>query len=289
MEVLVLGGTRLIGIHLVEELLRMGHHITIATRGWTEDPFGDRIKRLIIERTDPEDLKNKLQGQSFDLVCDSLAYCSMDVKALLDAVNFRQYTMISSASVYDVRMNLREEDFDPYTYPLKWCHREEFSYDEIKRQAECALYQHYKGRPAAAVRFPYVIGRDDYTKRLYFYVEHIIKGIPMDVDNLKEQLSFISSEDAGRFLAWVAVKELSGTFNASGQGMISLTEIIRYVEMKSGRKAILTSEGDPAPYNGAPSFSLNTSRAESMGYSFRPLEDYLYNLLDYYIDEASKN
>lgn len=287
MEVLVLGGTRLIGIHLVEELLRMGHHITIATRGRAEDPFGDRVKRLIVERTDSEDLKDKLQGQSFDLVCDSLAYCSLDVKALLESVYCRHYTMISSVSVYSVKNNLREEEFDPYTYPLKWCHREEYPYDEIKRQAECALYQHYKDRPASAVRFPYVIGRDDYTQRLYFYVEHIIKGIPMHIDNREEQLSFISSDEAGRFLAWAAVKKLTGPINASGLGTISLAEIIRYVEEKTGRKAILAPEGDPAPYNGAPSFSLDTSRAESLGYSFRPLEEYFYKLLDYYIDEVS--
>ncbi len=287
MEILVIGGTRLIGIHLVKELLRMGHHVTIATRGQAEEPFGDRVERLIIERTDPEDLKNKLLKRSFDLVCDSLAYCSLDVKALLDVVSCRHYTMISSGSVYSLKNNLREEEFDPYTYPLKWCHREEYPYDEIKRQAECALYQYYKNRPTAAVRFPYVIGRDDYTKRLYFYVEHIIKGIPMHIDNREEQLSFISSEEAGGFLAWVAVKELTGTINASGLGTISLTEIIRYVEEKSGRKAILAPEGDPAPYNGAPSFSLNTSRAEALGYSFRPLEDYLYQLLDYYIAEVN--
>lgn len=287
MEILVLGGTRLIGVHLVEELLRMGHHITIATRGLTEDPFGDRIERLIIDRTDPKDLNNKLQGRSFELVCDSLAYCSLDVKALMDAVSCRHYTMISSGSVYDLKINVSEEDFDPYTYPLKWCHREEYPYDEIKRQAECALYQYYKDRPAAAVRYPYVIGRDDYTKRLYFYVEHIIKGIPMHIDNLDEQLSFISSDEAGRFLAWVAVSELTDTFNASGLGTVSLTEIIRYVEEKSGRKAILTPEGDPGPYNGTPSFSLSLSRAESMGYFFRPLEDYLYKLLDHYIDVAN--
>jgi nucleoside-diphosphate-sugar epimerase len=287
MELLVLGGTRLIGVHLVEELLRMGHQVTIATRGLTEDPFGDRVERLTVERTNSEDLKSKLKGRHFDLVCDSLAYCSLDVKALLEAVSCRHYTMISSASVYDVTLNLKEEDFDPYTYPLKWCHREEYPYDEIKRQAECALFQHYQDRSAAAVRYPYVIGRDDYTKRLYFYADHIVKGKPMHIDNLEEELSFISSEEAGRFLAWVAVSELTGTFNASGLGTISLGEIIRYVEEKSGRKALLTESGEEAPYNGAPSFSLNVNRAEAAGYSFRPINEYIYELLDYYMDEAS--
>ncbi len=284
MEVLVLGGTRLIGVHLVEGLLCMGHHVTVATRGLAEDPFGDRVKRLIIERTDSEDLKYKLRGRSFDLVCDSLAYCSLDVKALLDAVSSSYYVMISSVSVYPVKNNLREEDFDPSTYPLKWCHREDYSYDEIKRQAECALFQAYQDRTAAAVRFPYVIGRDDYTERLYFYVDHMIKGIPMHIDNVQEQLSFISSEEAGRFLAWLSFTGYHGSINGAGMGTISIEDMLHYVERKTCMKAILSPEGEPAPYNGAPSFSLDTSLAESLGYRFRPITEYIYDLLDYYIE-----
>ena len=33
MKILVLGGTRFAGIHLVNELLAKGHEVTIATRG----------------------------------------------------------------------------------------------------------------------------------------------------------------------------------------------------------------------------------------------------------------
>ncbi len=288
MEILVLGGTRLIGVHVVEELLNRGHQVTIANRGLSKDPFSDRVKRLVIERTDPEDLQHKLMDRSYDLVYDSLAYCSLDVKALLDAVGCRHYTMISSASVYTIKENLREEEFDPCTYPLKWCHREEYPYDEIKRQAECALFQSYQDRQAAAIRFPYVIGRDDYTKRLYFYVEHVVKGIPMHIDNLKEQLSFISSEEAGAYVAWAGLQGITGTFNASGRGTISLEEVLRYVEEKTGRKAILQPEGEPGPYNGAPSFSLDTSRSEALGFSFKAIEEFLYTILDFYMEEARR-
>ena len=289
MEILVLGGTRLMGIHMTEELLRLGHQVTIANRGLTKDSFGDRVKRLMVERTNPEDLKKKLEDHKYDLVCDSLAYCSLDVKALLEAVSGRHYTMISTVSVYPWKLDLAEEDFDPRTYPLKWCQRADYPYDEIKRQAECALFQTYKDRRAAAVRFPYVIGSDDYTKRLFFYVEHMINKRPMHIDNLQEQLSFIAADDAGRFLTWVSLTEYCGIINGAGKGTISLEEILQYVERKTGIKAILTPEGEAAPYNGTPSFSLDTCRAESLGYSFQSTEDYIYDLLDYYIDTASQS
>ncbi len=44
-KVLVLGGTRFFGKHLVEALLQDGHDVTIATRGITEDSFGSRVKK----------------------------------------------------------------------------------------------------------------------------------------------------------------------------------------------------------------------------------------------------
>lgn len=50
MDVLVLGGTRLMGKHLVNALLEKGHRITVATRGITEDDFGDRVTRVLVDR-----------------------------------------------------------------------------------------------------------------------------------------------------------------------------------------------------------------------------------------------
>ena len=52
MNILVLGGTRYFGIHLVNDLLAMGHNVTIATRGQTPDTFGDQVTRIHVDRND---------------------------------------------------------------------------------------------------------------------------------------------------------------------------------------------------------------------------------------------
>jgi len=44
--------------------------------------------------------------------------------------------------------------------------------------------------------------------------------------------------------------------------------------------------GDSAPYNGEPEYSINTDKAESLGFSFSYLNDWIYGLLDLYIDVA---
>lgn len=43
MNILVIGGTRFFGIHMVNELLTAGYDVTIATRGKASDSFGDQL------------------------------------------------------------------------------------------------------------------------------------------------------------------------------------------------------------------------------------------------------
>ena len=50
-----------------------------------------------------------------------------------------------------------------------------------------------------------------------------------------------------------------------------------------GTKAIIDKEGDEAPYNGEPEYSINTEKANALGFQFSPLKDWIYELLDYYI------
>lgn len=289
MNVLVLGGTRFFGVHMVREFLRQGDEVTIATRGLTKDNFSDNVKRVKIERSSDESLANAFLGKTYDVVCDNISYCSNDVKALLENIKCKRYIMTSSASVYDFKLDLKENDFDPFTNELKWCTRDEFTYDEIKRQAETAIFRHYTNQNAAAVRFPYVIGNDDYTKRLYFYVDHIVNSKPMHIDNFDEQISFIRSDDAGKFLVYLAKSNYTGTINASAEGTISIKEIIDYVENKTGIKAIYDEAAEKALYNGTPSFYLNTEKANSIGYKFLPLKSWIYELLDEYIMTAKNN
>lgn len=288
MKILVLGGTRYFGISMVEELIRQGHDITIATRQLTKDSFGDAVQRICVERTDPVTLEQALQGKKYDVIYDKIAYCSNDIKYVMDAIDCEKYIYMSSASIYQPKkINTSEDDFDGITKELVWCSRSDFPYDEIKRQAEYALWQVYPHRLWTAVRYPVVIGKNDYTGRLLFYVEHTMKSIPMNIDNLEFQMGYIRSDEAGKFLAFLADKNLGGAVNGSAHGTISLNEIIHYVENKAGTKAVITADGDAAPYNGEPEYSLDTAKAENLGFKFSNLNDWIFDLLDYYIDKVN--
>lgn len=289
MRILVLGGTRYFGIPMIKELLVREHNVTIATRGNAEDDFGDKIERIIVERTDAESMKKAFAGQYYDAVIDKIAYCSNDIRYVMDALNFEKYIYMSSTSVYEPKhSNTKETDFDGIHRKMEWCTRFDYPYEEIKRQAECALWQKYSDKKWIAVRYPFVIGMDDYTNRLRFYVEHTMKEIPMNTDNMDCQMGYIRSDEAGKFLAYLVDTDFTSAVNGSSHGTISIREIISYVEQKTGRKASLSVDGEEAPYNGEPQYSINTEVAEELGFRFSTLKDWLYDLIDYYIKEIEK-
>lgn len=285
MKILVIGGTRFFGIHTVNALLEQGHDVTIATRWNTPDSYGDKVKRICVERTDARSLKEKLADIYYDVVIDKLAYCSNDIKNVLEVIKCGKYIHMSSTAVYNPKhMNTVEEDLDGEAGELIWCDRDAYPYDEIKRQAEYALWQKYPERNWIAVRYPFVIGPDDYTNRLEFYVEHVKKGLPMYIDNIDAQMSFIGSREAGEFMAFLVDKEFDGAINGASHGTISIREILDYIEERMGKKSILSPDGEAAPYNSEPPYSINTQKAEEVGYTFTELKDWIYELLDEYID-----
>lgn len=285
MNILVIGGTRFFGIHMVNELLAQGHNITIATRGRANDIFDKSVSRITLERTNSESIANALSGRHYDVVIDKIAYCSNDIKYILDVIECDKYIHMSSTSVYEPKhWNTKEKDFDAKSKKLIWCGRKDFPYDEIKRQAECALFQKYKNINSIAVRYPFVIGTDDYTKRLLFYVENTIKEIPMNIDNVNCQMSYINSEEAGKFIAFLVDKDFIGAINGCSKGTVSIKEILDYVEQKTGKTAIINEKGENAPYNGEPEYSINTDKAEMLGFCFTDLKAWIFDLIDYYID-----
>lgn len=284
MKILVIGGTRYFGVHMVNQLISNGHDVTIATRGKASDTFGDKVNRIFMERTKEDSVREALKETYYDVVIDKIAYCSNDIKYVMDVVNCDKYIYMSSTSVYDPKhINTVEEDFDGIGNELIWCDRKAFPYEQIKRQAEYALWQQYSDKNWIAVRYPFAIGKDDYTKRLLFYVEHTMKSIPMNIDNVDYQMSYIRSDEAGKFIAFLVDKDVKRAINGASDGTISLKEIIEYVEKKTGTKAIINSQGEDAPYNGEPEYSICTDKAKSLGYKFSELKKWIYELLDYYI------
>lgn len=289
-KVLVLGGTRFFGKKLVNLLLQEGCDVTIATRGKTADHFGDQVKRLIVDREDAHSLKTAVGTEQWDVVYDNICYSP---KAALEVCEIfsgkvKHYIVTSTLSVYEFGDEARkEENFDPYSYSIKIGGREDFSYGEGKRLAEAVFFQK-AGFPVSAVRFPIVLGLDDYTKRLHFHIEHVKNGELIGVPNEHAILSFIHSDEAAAFLSWLGNKQLEGPINACSKGEMSLRQMISLIEDAVGKKATVEKNTDDkhmSPFGVPESWYMDTSKAEQAGFSFQALEGWFPRLVDELSDQ----
>ena len=306
MKILVVGGTRFFGIPMVNALIDAGHDVTVATRGNNALGFGGSVKQVVMDRTDADSVKKafesnrftemtspgccgKATDEHFDVVIDKVAYSSNDVRALLPNIKCDRYIQMSSCSVYKKDAPLiRENEFDAAKYPLVWADRTE-DYDESKRQAERATYEFMDAGKCVFVRYPIVLGENDYTERLRFYVEHIMNDSPMFVDDLDYGISFIHEKEAGEFIAFLAGADVCGPINGCSKGTIKISELIGYIEKKTGKTAVYSEYGDEAPYNGLENdMSLDTQKARELGFEFSELSDWIYRLMDYEIGKAKR-
>jgi nucleoside-diphosphate-sugar epimerase len=284
---LILGGTQFVGKRLVQLLIDEGIEVTIATRGLTADAFGNQVSRLIINREDAESLEKAFKDKNWDVVFDQTCYSSQEALDTLNALRgkVQKYIFTSSQAVYDFGTNHVEESFNPFDYQPVLKSRREYigyvGYQEAKRAAEAILFQN-ADFPVVAVRFPIIIGKDDYTNRLQFHVEHVKKGKPMFIEHPDFRYSFIDSGEAASFLLSMAKSDYQGPVNPGSEADISLGELIGFVENLTRTEAKLSEQGDPSPYNLPGAWSVNTRLVQSLGFSFTSLENLLKNLIIHY-------
>lgn len=281
MNVLIIGGTRFFGIPMVNHILNNEHNVTIATRGTHGNPFDKRVSHIIVDKTDESSVKNALGNSEYDVIIDKVAYSSNDVRSLLRNVHCKRYIQMSSCAVYDTEhLLINENEFDTAKHNLVWMDRPA-DYAEGKRQAERAALEFIDITKCTFVRFPVVMGINDYTGRLRFYAEHICNEIPMYIDKPDLRTSYINESEAGEFIAYLVNNPVSGAINGCSKGTISQKEIVKYIEKKSGKKATFLESGDSAPYNGiSTDVSFDCTKAESIGYKFSNLSTWIYKLLD---------
>lgn len=294
-KVLVLGGTRFFGKRLVQLLVEAGADVTVATRGLTQVELPASVKRMTLDRDDVHSLAVAGEEQ-WDVVYDNICYSSQNA---MDACKvFRgkvgKYVLTSTLSVYDYAEEpLQEGAFDPFTYEINRKTRDETTYQEGKRQAEAVFFEE-KAFPVVAVRFPIVLAEDDYTRRLWFHIEHVQEERPIGLTNPAAKMCFIHAQEAAQFLAWVATTSITGPVNACSDGTVSLAELMEMIGQTVGKPARMeptTDASDASPFGFVASFYMDNGKAKAAGFPFWSLDEWLpvlvKNLNEEYITEKA--
>ncbi|MDO5038083.1 NAD-dependent epimerase/dehydratase family protein [Clostridium sp.] len=286
-RILVFGGTKFLGKELVKELIINGHDITIATRGKNSDDFGDKVKRLIVDKENVNDLNKALEGKFYDVVYDTISYSSNDASRICNALDGKtnKYIVISSVAVYGKGYMLKERDFNPKSYKVIMGEKDDFSYAEGKRQMEAYMYQN-ANFPVISVRFPVVIGKDDYTKRLLKYFLEVKNKEKIYSTKINKKMNLITQSEAGIFLAWLYDKDIHGSINAACSGEVNLREIIECIEEEVETKALINSKEDvldTSPYNKYLGLTVNIKNIMELGgYRFKNIHSEIKDIIKEY-------
>ncbi len=283
-KALIFGGTKFFGIHLVNQLLDKGYHVTIATRGKTPDPFGDSVRRVEVDRTDKQSLARAFKHETWDVIYDQICFSSQDAMTAMEVFKGKTYKYVftSSLSVYDMEQitpPVTEEDFDPMKENLIVAGSDAFSYQEGKQQAEAAFFQHAPF-PVTAVRFPIVLGENDYTGRLALYIKKIKYHQGVYLDNPQAEMNFISEQEAGRFLAWLAGMHIAEPINACATGVVSLEGLLNQIAEITGQGIVYSDKESESPYNIPSTWTMSNEKAEGHGFAFSNLQDWLPKLIE---------
>ncbi|TFW33049.1 NAD-dependent epimerase/dehydratase family protein [Massilia horti] len=297
-QTLVLGGTRFFGKLLVQRLLRAGHRVTIATRGYAPDPFGQRIERLRVDRRNETAMRAAFGAVAgYDVVFDQMCYSPLDaaIAARTFAGKVGRYIMTSTIDVYRCMVGTSDAPFaetdlkvlaQPIDtrYPWHDPSRAVESYVAGKLQAEAYLYRD-GSLPLVTARLAHVLGGpEDFTGRLAHYVDLVRQRVPLRYSNAKAAVSFMQAQEAADFLAWAGMQDFTGPVNAASSGAVSAHALHQRVarvldEPFDARRVDGAGIGELSPFDSPAPLALDTSRAASLGYRFDHSDEWLDDLI----------
>ena len=293
---LVIGGTRYFGKLLVQRLVRAGHRVTIATRGYAPDPFGSRIERVRVDRRNETAMRSAFAGRHYDLVFDQMCYSPLDAAIAVRsfAGKVGRYVMTSTIDVYRGLGRagaLMEDDLAVLAQPIDtgypW-HDPTLavqSYVAGKIQAEAYLYRDGT-LPLVTARLAHVLGGpEEFTGRLAWYVDLLRRGAPLPYANAAAEVSFLGPQQAAAFLDWAGNQNFTGPVNAASNGPLSAHGLYGRVAQVLDAPARFrrvdgaTAPGQLSPFDFAQPMVLDTARAAGLGYRFGQSDEWLDDVI----------
>lgn len=207
-KVLVLGGTRFVGRHLTEHLLRSGDEVTLFHRTPTdlfpecEHLYGDRDGGLA-----------PLENREWDAVIDVSGYVPRLVRDAVRTVRAGRYVFVSTISVY-AEGSAAPDETSPVA-PLVDDTEEVNASTYAGLKVACEREVTNGDLPWAIVRPTVVVGPHDPSDRLGFWVRRRRRGTPYPVPaRLDQPVQVVHAGD----VAW-AIREaigIGGTYNLAG-------------------------------------------------------------------------
>ena len=308
MKLLILGGTRFVGRHLVAAALARNHEITLFNRGKHPSVALTNVETIYGDRN--SDLA-KLQGRRWDAVVDTCGYLPRTTRASAEILSHSVdvYVFISSLSVYaDVSVC----DIDE-TAPVATLTSEQLDQAnaiDSSGQASAVTYgKMYGGLKALCeqaaeevlpnrvlrIRPGLIVGPYDYTDRFTYWVQRIARGGDVLAPGRPDtHVQFIDVRDLAEWTVRMIELKETGVYNANSLPYnLTMERVLEECKTVSASNASFTWVSEEfllqekvapwsemplwMPEEGAPHLKgfmfINCDKAVGAGLSFRPLND----------------
>jgi nucleoside-diphosphate-sugar epimerase len=231
MKILIMGGTRFLGVALTKTLLAQGHEVVLFNRGNKPAPVGVRV--ILGDRTDPLQIKEKLLHEQFDAIFDNNGRELSDTKPLVDLFRdrIRHFVYMSSAGVYldsEIMPYFEGDAIDPNSRHKGKLHTEAYlkqAYDEI-------------GFPFTSIRPTYIYGPQNYNDLEAWFFDRIVRDRPILIPgNGKFMTQLGHVEDLVAAMAAVLDKSitLGEIYNVSDMRYVTFTGLAQASAIAAGK------------------------------------------------------
>lgn len=301
MKILIIGGTRFLGRHLVHSALARGHHVTLFNRGLTNPDLFPQVETILGDR---EKDFSEFLCHEWDSVIDTCGYVPRVVHLSASTLEgcARRYVFISSISVYAGFGKIGINESDPVG-KMEDETVEEItgeSFGPLKALCEQTVQEIF-GNRALIIRPGLIVGPYDPTDRFTYWPVRVSRGGDVLAPESPEApVQIIDVRDLSDFIIKLVEENASGIFNATGPDYeLTMGAMLETSKRVSGSDANFQwapveflHRHEVAPWSDMPVWIPNTeedagfsrvdvSKAIQAGLTFRPLEDTVRDTLEW--------
>jgi 2'-hydroxyisoflavone reductase len=214
MKILVLGGTRFLGRHLVEELTARDHDVTCFHRGQTALGLRDEVRERIGDRN--VDF-GAVASERWDAIVDTCCARPEQIERSLELLADR-YLLISTLNVYRDLAPGGVSEESPIIEEFD-ASDEAVSYGGNKAACERLLIRRLPKR-SVILRPGLIVGKWDYTGRFTYWCKRFLRGGSVLAPAPPgRRVQFVDAADVARFAVRLIESDAAGTFNVVGPAL----------------------------------------------------------------------
>ena len=291
-NVLVIGGTKYLGLEFIKILNKSKINFFVASRKKIEvDNF------IKIDRKSQNDLDKLFIDNHFDIVIDFINYSGLDSKILLSSISKQskppKLILISTVYTYGMPIDIKcdslfkECSFNPLKYDNSIKDRPDVTYSKGKRDMESYCIKNYRNDKLVILRFPIILGANDYTNRTQFYINKIRNRSQINPININNKSCYVFTNEAANSIVNFVNNEKHGIFNVSYKAISEFNLIklyCNYFNFKIESLINFSIESSDTPFSSNYDFIVDNNKYHNIF----PLKNTFENALNRELSKINK-